>query len=275
MIKCQTLNIIFLFIIIYSIIKYKDVNKFIRTIHSKLKRKKSKSNNQIETWRDLPYIGNKSIVSYNNVNPLNYSRKNLPIYYPISSPLEDEYFNYLNSLSSPKLSLFRNILRSVEVQTNQDISPIKFNYAERPIEIKNINNDRIKVLRDIIINSINKLGKPNLKVEYVNTSNEVHEETDLQSRISFDIKLKLYFADPENAGKILSPDIVYIQPEFIFERKYDTLPEDNFFNNSKSEKFNSYLSKLIVIGSENMGFLGGRYTNTRRESKRLNPKNYK
>jgi hypothetical protein len=46
----------------------------------------------IETWRDLPFIGNKDIQTYHR-NPQNVSRKNLPIYYPISSPLEDNYFN--------------------------------------------------------------------------------------------------------------------------------------------------------------------------------------
>ena len=219
-----------------------------------------------ENWRDLPFIGNKDIVTYNKVNPQNYSRKNLPIYHPISSPLEDTYFNYLNSVSSPKLSLFRNILRKVELKTNDNKKPIIFNYAERPDEVKKINKNTIKTLSDTIVNLINEIGKPIMKVSGLNTLNEVHEETDQQSRIGFDIKLKLHYKDSENLGKKEKYDILYIQPEFIFEKVHNLLPEDQFFKKDKKQDFSAYLSKLIVIGSEHLGFLGGRYANKKQRN---------
>lgn len=223
-----------------------------------------KDNNQYtkENWRDLPFIGNKDTITYHNPNTQNYSRKNLPIYYPISSPLEDSYDNYLNSISSPKLSLLRNILRKVEIYTNQETKPIIFNYAERPIEIKNPNKTHIKVLANTVINLINQFADPILHVEFMKTLNEIHEETDVQSRIGFDLKVKLYYADSEKMGKDLPKyDIIYIQPEFIFEKFYKVLPEDQFFVSNQKTDFRAFLSKLIIIGSENLGFLGGRFGN--------------
>jgi hypothetical protein len=213
---------------------------------------------QIEQWRDLPYIGNKDNITYHRTNLQNISRKNLPIYYPISSPLEDNYFNYLNSISSPKLSLFRNVLRQVEVYTNQQKAPIIFNYAERPVEIKKIDMGRIKVLAQTVIDLINKFASPIIRIEYVKTLNELHEETDEQSKINFDLKINLFYTDSENLGKPIKTDTMYIQPEFIFDKSYPVLVEDQFFKPNKPE-FKMYLSKLIIVGSEHLGFLGGRY----------------
>ena len=137
----------------------------------------------IEKWRDLPYIGNKDLVTYNKLNTEAYSRKNLPVYYPISSPLEDNYFSNINSITSPKLSLFRNVLRQVYLLTNQSIEPIIFNYVNRPIEQKKKNPNRIKTLANMIINLINKFGDPLLQVKLVQTQNEAHEQTEEQSKI--------------------------------------------------------------------------------------------
>lgn len=229
---------------------------------------KKKSSKKIEKWRDLPYVGNKDIITYKSSNTQNYSRKNLPIYYPISSPLEDNYFNYLNSISSSKLSMLRNTLRSIEVHTNQDLQPIIFNYAERPVEIKKVDPNRIKVLASMIINLINKFGEPILGVKYIKVLNELHEETDQQSRIVFDLKLELNYTDSENLGKKLTPEIIYIQPEFVFEKTYNILPEDSFFKPDNKVKFKTFLSKLIIIGSEHLGFLGGRYGIRKTYSKR-------
>ena len=269
------LFIIIIIIIVFYLINSNIIDKF--SVESPLPdgemietSKSVKKENFQENWRDLPFIGNKDIVTYNNVNPLNYSRKNLPIYYPISSPLEDTYFNYLNSISSPKLSLFRSILRKVELQTNENKRPIVFNYAERPIEIKKVDKNTIKTLSKTVTDLINQFGKPIMKVSELKTLNEVHEETDQQSRIGFDIKLKLFYEDSENLGKSLKQkyDILFIQPEFIFEKTYNVLPEDQFFKKDKSLKqdFSAYLSKLIVIGSEHLGFLGGRYSNKKQKN---------
>jgi len=223
-----------------------------------------------EGWRDLPYIGNKDVITYHRQNPLNVSRKSLPIYYPISSPLEDNYYNYLNSVSSPKLSMLRNLLRSVEVYTNQGSQPIIFNYAERPIEIKKINYERINTLASTVIGLINKFAGSTLRVELIKTLNEIHEETENQSRINFDIKIKLFYLDLEKLGKTSKPeyDILYIQPEFIFEKKYNMLPEDQFFRKDQKVDFKAFLSKLMIVGSEHMGFLGGRYGPTSRNKLR-------
>jgi hypothetical protein len=228
--------------------------------------KKNISEQKIEQWRDLPYIGNKDVVTYHRA-PENVSRKSLPIYYPISSPLEDNYFNYLNSVSSPKLSMLRNLMRSVEVYTNQGMKPIIFNYAERPIEQKPIDKNRIKTLALTVIDLINKFAGSTLRVELVKTINEIHEETELESKINFDMKVKLFYYDAEKLGKTSKPeyDILYIQPEFIFQKKFDLLPEDQFFKQKtqKTPDFRAFLSKLIIVGSEHMGFLGGRYGPTR------------
>lgn len=221
----------------------------------------SKQNNskRIETWRDLPFIGTKDAASYHQQNPLNISRKNLPIYYPISSPLEDNYFDYTNSMTSPKLSMLRNIMRRVELYSNQGSAPIIFNYAERPLEFKQPNKKKMVVLANTIIKSINEFGKPLLKIKLLGIQNEIHEETDTQSRMCFDMKIKLFYADSEQMGKKQTFDILYIQPEFIFEKAYKTLIEDQFFTKSHTYDFRAFLSKLIIVGSEHLGFLPGRY----------------
>lgn len=215
----------------------------------------------VEKWRDLPFVGTSTNGTYHmqDSNSTNISRKNLPIYYPISSPMEDTYFNYLNSVTSPKLSMLRNIMRKVELYTNQGIKPIIFNNAERPIEIKSNNLKRIQVLANIIIELINEFGKSSLQVKQLDIQNPIHEETDEQSRIEFDVKLQLLYSNSEHMGKISKPDIVIIQSEFIFEKNYSILPEDDFFIDNKKIEFRAYLSKLIVVGSEHVGFLGGRF----------------
>jgi hypothetical protein len=227
--------------------------------------KKQFESKNLEEWRDLPYVGNKDVVTYHRA-PQNVSRKSLPIYYPISSPLEDNYFNYANSISSPKLSMLRTLLRSVEVYTNQGIQPIIFNYAERPVEQKKIDINRINVLAKNVVDLINQFAGATLNVELISTLNELHEETELQSKINFDMKIKLFYYDTEKLGKTAKPeyDILYIQPEFIFEKTFNLLVEDQFFKNKpKKQDFKMFLSKLIVVGSEHMGFLGGRYGPTR------------
>lgn len=213
-----------------------------------------------EEWRDLNFSGNKEPATYHRLDRKKYSKKNLPIYYPISSPLEDKYFNYLNSISSPKLSMLRNVLNQVLVSGNQDIEPLVFNYAERPVEVKQFNKNTINILANTIIDLINKFGDPILKVKYVSTLNEIHEETDEQSRIVFDLKVELKYSDSEELGKKIKPYYIYIQPEFVFQKKYKLLEEDQFYTKDKQVEYKSYLSKLILVGSENVGFLGGRYT---------------
>jgi len=223
---------------------------------------------QIETWRDLPFIGQKDIVRYHQQNPLNISRKNLPIYYPISSPLEDNYFDYTNSITSPKLSMLRSIMRTVELHSNQGAAPIIFNYAERPVEFKQPNKQRMLILANTVIKSINEFGKPLITIELLNIQNEIHEETDNQSRMCFDMKIKLFYADSEQLGKKPKFDILYLQPEFIFEKAYKKLVEDQFFAKSHTYDFRAFLSKLIIVGSEHLGFLPGRYGIKRPGSKR-------
>lgn len=219
---------------------------------------KAKSSN-VETWKDLAFVGTNTNANYHQQYQSNISRKNLPIYYPISSPLDDSYFNYLNSISSPKLSTFRNVLRKVEIFTNQGQKTIIFNYAEQPTNIIKIDPIRIRTLANTICNLINQNAKSLLQVKFIETSNEIHEETEEQSRINFDLKLELSYADSEKLGFLQQPDIILIQSEFIFDKIYCVLPEDNFFNDNKKIEFKAYLSKLIVIGAEHMGFLGGRF----------------
>jgi hypothetical protein len=226
---------------------------------------KHKKVKKIENWRDLPFIGNNNPATYHKQVNNNFSQKNLPIYYPISTPLEDNYFNYLNSISSSKLSMLRNIIDKVIIYSNQNIKPIIFNYAEQPIEIKQADPRTIKILVDTVINLINNLGKQYLRLEYISTSNEIHEETETHSRIVFDIKVKFFYADYEQLGKKIDPDIIFIQPEFLFEKIYKVLPEDNFFNPKKILNYNSYMSNLIIIGSENFGFLSGKFNKIKYE----------
>ena len=216
----------------------------------------------------MPYIGNKDLTTYNRLNTEPYSRKNLQVYYPISSPLEDNYFNNINSITSPKLSSFRTILRQVYLLINQDIQPFIFNYANRPIEQKQIDKNRIDTLANMITNSINRLGDPLLKVKLINTQNEIHEETEEQSRINFDIKLELLYADSENLGKNVKPDILYIQSDFVFE-KIDKISDFDLKKTKiNKEKFKIYLSKLIVVCAEHNGFIGGRYKEKKIHSNR-------
>ena len=217
------------------------------------------SSANVEPWRDMAFIGNKNPANYHKPSNI-YSRKSLPVYYPISTPLEDNYNNYLNSISSPKLSMLRSVMHKVELYSNQGIKPIIFNYAERPFQTKKADPQRIKVLADTIIKLINNFSDSYFKVEYLSTQNAIHEETDEESRIAFDLKIKLFYVDYEKLGKKNQSqyDIIYIQPEFIFQKIYnDKLPEDQFFDQKIKADFRAYLSKLIIIGSENMGFLAG------------------
>jgi len=230
-----------------------------------------KNKDNIETWRDLAV--NNVNANYHQQNPLYVSRTNLPIYYPISSPMHDTYFNHLNSISSPKLSTLRTILRKVEIVTNQGQKPIIYNQADRPSSSIKIDNVRIQTLANTICNLINQSAKSLLKVKYMETLNELHEETDEQSKINFDLKLELIYPDSENLGKSLQPDIIFIQSEFIFEKIYNALPEDKFFSENKlpedkTIKFKAYLSKLFIIGSEHMGFLAGRFSKISQHKKR-------
>lgn len=218
--------------------------------------------NNKEDWRDISFGGNKNPATYQKLSNQIYSTKNLPIYYPISTPLEDTYFNYLGSLSSPKLSMLRNVLNKVIISSNQDTEPLIFNYAERPIDIKKHNPKTIITLTNTIINLINKFGYPIIKVKFISTLNELHEETDQQSRIVFDLKVEVFYRDSEELGKEVKPYYIYIQPEFIFEKKY-ILDEDLFFNKNNKIEYKSYLSKLILVGSDSFGFLGGRYDKNR------------
>ncbi len=109
----------------------------------------------------------------------------------------------------------------------------------------------------MIISLINKFGDPIISVDQIQTLNEIHEETEEQSRIIFDIKLKYKYADLDNKSK---PEILYIQPEFIFEKTNKILDEDQFFKNITTKTdFKIFLTKLIIIGAEHNGFIGGRY----------------
>jgi hypothetical protein len=244
---------------IYFILNPKKYYKIINIIKDKFTQQTiSPNQNKIENWRDLAFK-NQNTITYNKLNDLNLSRNNLPVYYPISSPLEDNYFNYLNSISSPKLSMVRSLLLKVLSHSNQDSEPIIFNNADRPISIKKINLEQIKVLAKTIIDSINKFADNYLMVESIQTQNEIHEETDTQSRINFDIKIKLFYNDLNSKFDKTKYDIIYIQSEFIFEKIYPALPEDQFFKADITVGFRAFLSKLIIIGANNNGMLAGNY----------------
>ncbi len=217
----------------------------------------------IEKWRDLPFIGNKDLITYNRINTTNYSRKNLPVYYPISSPLEDNYYNNINSITSPKLSMLRNVLNQVYLFTNQSVEPIRFNFVNIPIEQSKVDPILIKRMANIIIDLINKFGDPLLKVKLIKTNNEISEQTSEQSRLNFDIELELEYADSQNLGRDVKSDTIYIQVEYVFEKIYD----DQFYSNNPLQtntntkiNFKTYLLKLIVIGAAHDGFIGGRYS---------------
>lgn len=212
----------------------------------------------IEHWRDLSFIGSKDIQHYTHPHKkYNFSRKNLPMYYPIGTPLDDEYNTYINSLTSPKLSYLRMILLKVQTLTNQDKPPIIFNYSERPVIINKIDIAKFNVLADTIIQLINSNAKPLMNVEKITIENPIHESTDTQSRMIFNLKLKMFYNDINTLSSKNKYDIIFIQPEFIFENISNE--EANFFKTYSDQKidFKTYLSKIIVIGSENMGFLPG------------------
>lgn len=207
----------------------------------------------IEKWRDLPFIGNKDLVNYNRLNTVNFSRKNLPVYYPINSNIEDNYFN---NITSPKLSLLRTVLRQVFLLINQNNQPIIYNNTNRPVEYKKIDSNRIKTLSEMLIKSINKFGDPILKVKLVKTLNELHEETEEQSRINFDMGIELFYTDVNSNNK--KQDIIFIQAEFIFEKSNKILDELQFFNKTDNKiDFKANLSKLMVIGASSNGFQKG------------------
>ena len=219
---------------------------------------------QLENWRDLPFFGNKDLITNNRINTENYSRNNLPVYYPISSPLEDDYFNNINSITSPKLSMLRNVLNQVYIFTNQSVEPIKFNFVNRPIEQSEVDPIIIKKMANMIIDLINKFGDPLLKVKFIQTENEISEQTTEQNRINFDIKLELSYADSENLGIYIQPDIIYIQAEYIFEKIYnDQYYSNNPLQTNTKVDFKTYLLKLIVIGAIHDGFLSARYKETK------------
>lgn len=203
----------------------------------------------IESWRDMPFIGTKDIIKYH---------QNLPIYYPISSPLNNNYHDYLNSITSPKLSFLRSIMRRTQLHLNQGSPLIIFNQMDIPINLLPPNKQKNLVLANTIINTINEFGKPLLKIHIETLMNEINEETETQSKICFDIKIKLYYADSEKLGKPLTFDILFIRSEFIFEKTYKKLIEDQFFSKKHIYNFKVFLSKLIILGAENMGVLPGR-----------------
>ena len=219
-------------------------------------------------------------------NPLNISKKNLPIYYSINLPFEDNLFNSFNSfnnfnnfnnISLKNLSLFKNILRKVELYTNKSKPPTIFNYVERPVKINKINMANIKILAHTVINLINKFANPTIQIKYVSTSNESYEETDKESKINFDLKINFFYSNSEKTSKISKSSKIfkssktstmstmYIQPEFIFNN-LNQESINKLFSNSSTKTFtnnnlNKYLSKIIIVGSKSIGFLGGRNDN--------------
>jgi len=262
----KLLLLIFICYLIFYIYKdniYKTINKYSRV--------EKPEPDFFEGWRDMQFIGNKDLTTYNRINTNAYSRKNLPVYYPISSPLEDNYFNNINSITSPKLSMFRNVLRQVYLSVNQSVQPITFNIVNRPIENKKIDKKRIEALSTMIVKLVNKLGEPILKVKQISTENELHEQTEEQSRIVFDIKLELSYVDSEDLGREIKPDILIVQADYVFEKTNKTFDEDQFFVKGLSNKkvdFRAFLSQLIVIGAEHNGFIGGRYKENKMHTNR-------
>ena len=240
----KTLIIIIIIICLFYCINYNKIDNY--------KNVDSPSSDFFEGWRDLPFIGNKDLVNYNNLNTVNYSRKNLPVYYSINSNMEDNYFN---NITSPKLSLLKTVLRQVYILINQDIQPIIYNNTNRPVEYKKIDKIKIKTLSEMIVKNINNFGDPILKIKLIKTLNELHEETEEQSRINFDMEIEMYYTDATKT----KPDILVIQAEFIFEKSNKILDEIQFFNKSQQKiDFKTNLSKLIVIGASNNGFLKGK-----------------
>lgn len=191
--------------------------------------------NIVERWRDLPFIG------YHNVKTHNIQSDPKKRIYPISLSIDDkEKESKYDSL----FSALMNTITKIKLYVNQNKRPIVFNYAERPITLKKIDNQRIKVLVDMIIDLLNQYSV-NFKVKYVGTSDEKHEETENenQSRISFNTKIRISYNGLDK--------IINIHSEFIFEKVLDLLPEEQFFINKQNKTdFILYMSKLDVLNSD-------------------------
>jgi hypothetical protein len=198
-------------------------------------------NNNIENWLELPYIGNKYINKYMSNN--NYS---------IDLPYNTSYFNNIDNY---KLSILKNTLYKILLESNNDKNII-FNIANQPVQNIDIDNNKIKTLSELIIKLINN----NIKIELIDILNTIHKETDKQSQIYFIIKIKYFFDDYSKFYKKLNYDIIYIECEFIFEKNYDILPEDQFFNKNIISNYSTFISKLQLVG-DNTYSLTGRTNN--------------
>ena len=198
--------------------------------------------NIVEKWRDLPFIGYHNIKTHKiKSNPENQI-------YPISLSIDEkEKESKYDSL----FSALMNSITKIKQYVNQNKKPIVFNYAERPIILKKINNQRIKVLVDMIIDLLNQFSV-NFTVKYIGTSDEKHEETDneIQSRISFNSKIMILYNGLEKTVDIYS--------EFIFEKISDLLPEEQFFKDKQNKTdFILYMSKMDVLNVEVYDYLAG------------------
>lgn len=198
--------------------------------------------NIVEKWRDLPFIGYHNIKTHKiKSNPENQI-------YPISLSIDEkEKESKYDSL----FSALMNSITKIKQYVNQNKKPIVFNYAERPIILKKINNQRIKVLVDMIIDFLNQFSV-NFTVKYIGTSDEKHEETDneIQSRISFNSKIMILYNGLEKTVDIYS--------EFIFEKISDLLPEEQFFKDKQNKTdFILYMSKMDVLNVEVYDYLAG------------------
>ena len=198
-------------------------------------------NRNIENWLELPYVGNKYINNY----VLNNN-------YPIDLPSDTKYFNNIDNY---KLSILKNTLNKILLESNNDKNII-FNIANQPVQNIDIDNNKIKTLSELII----KLMNNNIKIELIDTLNINHKETDKQSQIYFIIKIKYFFDDYSKFYKKLNYDIIYIECEFIFEKNYDILPEDQFFNKNIISNYSTFISKLQLVG-DNTYSLTGRTNN--------------
>jgi hypothetical protein len=177
----------------------------------------------IENWLDLPFIGNKYIDNY----PINL--------------LSDK--KYSNNIDHHKLFILNKILNKILLESNN--KNIIFNISNQPIQNIDIDNNKIKILSDLIIKLIN--NNNNVKIELIEILNIDHKEIDSQSKINFIIKIKYYYDNYENFYKNLNFDIILIECEFIFEKKYDILPEDQFFNKNIISNYSTFISKLHII----------------------------
>lgn len=201
--------------------------------------------NIVEKWRDLPFI------CYHNIKTHNIQSDPRNQIYPISLSIDEkEKESKYDSL----FSALMNSITKIKQYINQNKKPIVFNYAERPIILKKINNQRIKVLVDMIIDLLNQFSV-NFTVKYIGTSDEKHEETDneIQSRISFNSKIMILYNGLEKTVDIYS--------EFIFEKISDLLPEDQFFKDKQNKTdFIIYMSKMDVLNVEVYDYLAGMKT---------------